>query len=94
MDAYQVLRRMKFSKAMNESVKRAVRVRLEAILEEHERRMQFWEDHSKHHLTATRQKEVRRNLQKIHVALKITIWHLTPIEERSYDPPIFFERKK
>lgn len=93
MDAYTILRRMKFNKKLNESVKRGVRVRLEAILEEHERRIVYWEEHCKDKMNTTRKKEARRNLEKIRASLKITIWYLTPIEERDYSPPTFLGKK-
>lgn len=92
-DAYRILQKMTFGKTMTETVRRAVRVRLTAILENEEKTFELWETNVKHKLNKTRQKQVAREFQKRIQAFKITIHALTPFWERTEDIPTFVVRK-
>lgn len=94
MDAYQILRRMAFSKSVNQTVIKAVKVRLETMLANKEAQFQHWKDRNEVLCTKTRAKEVRRHFEKTIQAYKIIIYDLTPYFERSHDVPIFFKRNK
>ena len=93
MDAYQILRKMTFSRQLTGTVRKAVRVRLEALLEVEEKSYERWKEIYAHKCTPTQRKIAERNFKKRIVAYKIVIWDLTPIYERSPEVPIFFERK-
>ncbi len=79
---------------MTQTVKKAVRVRLQAILEEKEKGYLHWVNNIKNKLNRTRQKEVQRKQEKIIQALRIVIYDLTPMLERDSDLPIFYNRKE
>lgn len=93
MDAYKVLQRMTFSKTINQTVIKAVKVRLERMLENKEIQYKRWQENVKHKLTKTRQREVQRNFDKTINAYKIIIFDLTPYFERVGDPPAFTHKK-
>lgn len=84
---------MALSKRMNETVKRAIRVRLEHLLEEEEKQFQYYREHVAHKLNDTRQKQIEREYNKRVSALKIVIYMLTPYFERTSDQPTFVIRK-
>lgn len=94
MDAYKILQRMTLSKTINQTVIRAVRVRLERILENKEKQYQHWNECVKHKLNATRQKGIQRHFEKTIQAYKIIIFDLTPYYERVGDPPAIIVTKK
>jgi len=91
-NAYKLLRAMSFNRRINASVIRAVKVRLEYLLEEHERKYRFFEEHIAHKLNPTRVKNVRRRHQKVITAFKITIYELTPWKERTEEEPQLLKR--
>ena len=93
MDAYKVLQKMVFSKKINSTVVRAVKVRLEAILAEKERNYLHWQENISHKLTETRRKEIRRKFEKVITGYKIAIHDLTPFHERVEDVPVLIKRK-
>lgn len=78
---------------MNEGVKRAIRVRLETILENEESMYRWWLENVKHKLNRTRQKGVDREFKKRIQALKIVVYMLTPFGERTSDVPMFVVKK-
>ena len=88
-DAFKVLQKMVFSKAMTETVKRAVRVRLQVILENEESSYERWKEWVKPKLNSTRQMQVEREFKKRIQAYKITVHSLTPFGERTEDIPTF-----
>lgn len=94
MNAYQLLKKMHFSKILTQTVRRAIRVRLEAILEEEEKTYQYWETTVMHKLNTTRQKQVAREFKKRIQAMKIVVHALTPFWERTTDVPTFVVRKQ
>lgn len=94
MDAYRILQRMTLSKTINQTVIKAVRVRLERMLENKEIQYKRWEETVKHKLNPTRKKEVERHFQKVIQAYKIIIFDLTPYFERVGDPPAIVVTKK
>jgi len=83
-----------FSKGINETMKRAIRVRLKIILDEEEKGLKNWEERIKHRLNLSRQKQVSREHTKRIQALKIVIHMLTPYSERTEDVPSFVVKKK
>jgi hypothetical protein len=85
---------MTFSKTVNQTVIKAVKVRLETMLANKEAQFQAWKERNEHICTKTRAKEVRRHFEKTIQAYKIIIYDLTPYFERNHDVPIFFKRKK
>lgn len=82
-----------FSKTMSESVKRAIRVRLEFLLENEEKAYDHWHLVIKDKLNKTRQKQIIREFQKKIQAVKIVIYWLTPYFERTEDIPTFVVKK-
>lgn len=92
-EAYKLLRNMIFRKTLTQTVKRAVRVRLEAILAEEETCFNHWKENVRHKLNVTRQKMIEREFQKRIQAMKIVIHALTPFFERVNDVPTFVVRK-
>ena len=94
MDAYKILQRMTLSKTINQTVIRAVRMRLERILENKESQYKHWQESVKHKLNETRRKQVERHFQKTIQAYKIIIFDLTPYYERVGDPPAIVVTKK
>lgn len=82
-----------FSKTMNESTRRAIRVRLEVILEEKEKSYTHWQEMIKPKMNASRIKMVEREFRKIIQAMKIVIHSLTPFYERITDVPTFIVKK-
>lgn len=92
-EAYKLLQNLMFRKTLNEGVKRAVRVRLQAILENELFEYRHWTEHIKHKQAKSRQKEIERKFNKRIQAFKITIHALTPFFERSEDIPSFVVRK-
>jgi uncharacterized membrane-anchored protein YhcB (DUF1043 family) len=93
MEAYKILQRMTFSKNVNQVVIRAVRVRLERMLENKEAQYKKWQEDIKHKLNKTRQRDIERHFQKTIQAYKIIIFDLTPYYERVGDPPAFVVSK-
>jgi hypothetical protein len=93
MDAYQLLQKMTFSKSMNETVKRAIRVRLKVILDNELKQLDYWRATIKPKLNTTRQKQIEREFLKKIQAAKIVIHWLTPFFERTDDVPTFVIRK-
>lgn len=93
LDAYRILQKMTFGKTMSQTVRRAVRVRLQAILEEEEKTFEHWGTNVKHKLNKTRQEQVAREFKKRIQAYKITIHSLTPFWERETDVPTFVVKK-
>lgn len=79
---------------MTETVRRAIRVRLEALLENHEKAYENWLTDIKPKLNRTRQKQVEREFRKTIQAVKITVNWLKPFWERTGDVPTFVIRKE
>lgn len=92
-EALKVLRNLMFSKSMSENVKRAIRVRLEFLLENEEKSYAHWHEVIKDKLNKTRQKQITREYQKKIQAVKIVIYWLTPYLERTTDIPTFVVKK-
>lgn len=82
-----------FSKTMNESTRRAIRVRLEVILDEKEKSYTHWQEMIKPKMNKSRIKMVEREFRKTIQAMKIVIHSLTPFFERITDVPTFVIRK-
>jgi hypothetical protein len=93
MDAYRILQRMTFSKSINQTVIKAVRVRLERLMENKEAQYKSWQENVKHKLNKTRQRDIERHFEKTINAYKIIIFDLTPYFERVGDPPAFIHKK-
>lgn len=93
MDAFKILQKMTFSRSMTETVRRAIRVRLQAILESEENQFLHWQQHIKEKLNRTRRKQIEREYKKRIQAAKIVIHWLTPFYERTEDVPTFVVRK-
>jgi hypothetical protein len=93
MKPYQILQRMTFSKSINQTVIRAVRVRLETMLQNKEAQYKSWQENVRHKLNKTRKRDVERHFQKTIQAYKIIIFDLTPYFERIGDPPAFVINK-
>lgn len=81
------------NKLINETIKRAIRVRLELVLEDQEKAFQRWEENIKHKMNKSRQLQIERKFNKIISALKIVIYWLTPYMERTDDEPTFVVKK-
>lgn len=94
MNHYDLLKRMTFSKTVTQTVMKAVKVRLEVMLENKEKQYAHWQEHIKHKLNPTRKKEVERNFKKIIQAYKICIFDLTPYFERAGEPPALINKSK
>lgn len=92
-EAYKMLQKLMFSKSMTESSRRAIRVRLEPMLEDEERQYKRWQEEIKPKMNLTRQKQVEREFKKRIQGLKIVIHLLTPYWERVSDVPTFVVRK-
>ena len=93
MDAFRILQKMALSKTMTETVRRAIRVRLIAILDNEEAVYKRWEEMVKPKLNTPRQKQIEREFKKRLQAAKIVINWLTPFHERTEDVPTFVVRK-
>lgn len=93
MDAYRILQKMTFNKNINATVVKAVRTRLERLLQEEERSYAHWKQNIEHKLNQTRRKEIRRKFEKVITSYKIVIYHLTPFFERTDDIPALINRK-
>jgi hypothetical protein len=94
MNAYQLLQKMALSKQMTETVRRAIRVRLEVILQQEISCYEKWKTDVKHKLNVTRQKQVEREFLKKIQAAKIVVHWLTPYFERTEDVPLLVIKKK
>lgn len=94
MEAYQLLQRMTFSKTVNQTVIKAVRSRLERMLENKEAQFKKWNEDIRPKLNRTRQRDVQRHFEKTIQAYKIIIFELTPYFERVGDPPAFVVKKE
>ena len=88
MEPYKILQKMIFSKRVNETVRRAVRSRLERFLADEEKAYKFWQDMVAHKLRPTQKRDTKRKFEKIITSYKIIIFHLTPISERLEEPPL------
>ncbi len=93
-DAINAIQKLVFSRSITETVRRAIRVRLQVILDDHERSYEKWQENIKHRLNITRQKQVEREFKKRIQAMKITINFLTPYDQRIHDEPTFVVKKK
>lgn len=93
MDAFKILQKMALSKTMTETVRRAIRVRLIAILDNEDAVYKRWKEIVKPKLNSTRQKQIDREFKKRIQAAKIVIHWLTPFWERTEDVPTFVVRK-
>jgi len=93
MDATRTLSQLMMGKEINKSVLKAVRIRLELILQERERKYEHWKEHIAQKVKATRRTEIRRRHEKTITALKIVIYELTPFEDREIDEPNLINRK-
>lgn len=78
---------------MNEGVKRAIRVRLQVILDHEIKSFDHWIEVIKPKLNRTRQKQIDREHKKRIQAMRIVIHMLTPYLERTEDVPTFVVRK-
>lgn len=93
MNAYQLLQKMTLSKQMTETVRRAIRVRLEVMLELEITCYEKWKADVKHKMNVTRQKQVEREFLKRIQAAKIVVHWLTPYLERTEDVPLLVIKK-
>lgn len=82
------------SKIINETIKRAIRQRLEILLEDQQKQYRHWIENNKHKMNVSRQDQVERKFNKIIQAMKIVIYYLTPYFERMDDEPTFVIKKK
>lgn len=94
IEAYSLLKKMIFSKNLTAGVKRAIRVRLEVILENEVQEYDRWKVVIRHQLNSTRQKQIEREFKKRIQAMKIVVHMLTPFWERTSDTPMFVVRKE
>lgn len=94
MNAYQDLRNLMANKLMNEGTRRAVRTRLEMILEDELKQFNRWQDILKSKVNATRAAQIERRFNKEIQALKIVIYKLTPFMDRVDDEPSIVVKKK
>lgn len=93
--AYKALQNMVFNRNMTETVKRAIRVRLQVILDEEERQYEKWKLLIKDTLSTTRRRQVEREFKKRIQAYKITIFSLTPFTDRAAaEVPSFVVKKE
>jgi len=92
--AYSQLQKLMLSKLLNEGTKKAVRERLQIILNEELRQFKWWEDSVRHKLNQTRQRAVEARFNKEIQALKIVIHKLTPFMDRVEDEPSIIVKKK
>lgn len=92
-EAYQLLQKLMFRKTLNESVRRAVRVRLQTILDIELSDYQWWSENVRHKMNKSRARDVERKFNKRIQAFRITIHALTPFFERTEDVPTFVVRK-
>lgn len=83
-----------FSKRLTEGIKRAIRVRLELVLDNELKEYQHWVDYFKEKQSRTMQKDVERKFNKRIQAFRITIHALTPYFERTDNIPTFVRRGK
>src|ERR1700685_1612183 len=88
------LRSLLFSKVMNQGVKRAVKIRLEVMLEHEQSSLVAWEERCRKLINQTRQLQLERNYLKRISALKIVIWMLSEMGDRGDLPPLVIARKK
>jgi hypothetical protein len=88
------LRQLMFSKVMNKGVKRAVKLRLDVMLEEEERAFASWLDRCKRLLQKTRQQQIERNYLKRISALRIVCWMLSEMGDRGDLPAMVIKRPK
>lgn len=93
LEAYQILKKLMFSKRLTEGIKRAIRVRLELVLDNELKEYQHWVDYFKEKQSKTLRKEIERKFNKRIQAFRITIHALTPFFERTEDVPTFVVRK-
>lgn len=93
-EALKLLRVMALSKTITATVKKALVVRLEHILENEEAMYRRWAETIKPKLNLTRQKQIEREFNKRIQALKIVINNLTPYFERTNEVPMFVVKKK
>jgi len=94
MNAFQLLQKMALSKQMTQTVCRAIRVRLEVILNQEIETYDKWQKDVKHKMNVTRQKQVQREFLKRIQAAKIVVHWLTPYFERTEDVPLLIIKKK
>ena len=94
MDAFKILQKMTLSKTMTETVRRAIRVRLEVIVSAEIQHYEKWKVEVRHKLNATRQKQIEREFKKRIQAGKIVLHWLTPYYERTDDVPTIVIRKQ
>jgi hypothetical protein len=78
-------------KGFDSNVKRAIKVRLELLLEEQEKTYKHYLEFIKHRQTASRQAMVERAHKKKITALRIVLYMCTPHMERDSDMPNLFE---
>ena len=94
MNAYSQLQKLMTSKLLNEGTKRAVRERLEIILNDELKQFARWQDVIQEKLNPTRRAQVARRFNKEIQALKIVIHKLTPFMDRVDDEPSIIVKKK
>lgn len=94
MNYYQQPKKLIMSKIINNGTKRAIRERLEIILQEEEKNFKDWKESNRpNQINATRRKQVERNYNKRIQSLKIVIYYLTPYFDRDHDEPMFVVKK-
>lgn len=93
LEAYKLLKNLMSSTRLTEGIKRAIRVRLELVLDNELKEYQHWKDYFKEKQSRTLQKDVERKFNKRIQAFRITIHALTPFFERVDDVPTFVRRK-
>ena len=92
-DSTRTLTQLLMGREINNSVLKAVRIRLELILAEREKKYEHWQEFIAPKINSTRQKEIRRKHEKSITALKIVIYELTPYFDRDQDEPLLLNRK-
>ena len=94
MNAYSQLQKLMMSKILNEGTKKAVRERLQLILDDECRQFRWWDETVRKKLNRTRQDQVERRFNKEIQALKIVIHKLTPFMDRVDDEPSIVVKKQ
>lgn len=93
-EATKSVRTLMFCKTLNKGVKKAVRIRLEVMLEEEERVLISWHERCKRLLNKTRAKQIETNYHKRIAALRIVIWMLSEMGDRGDLPPLVIKKPK
>ena len=83
-----------FNKRLTQTIIKAVRIRLEAVLRDKEAQYQLWQDRHQKYLNQTQCRDVRRNFEKMIAAYRLVIFDLTPLFERGPMPSLIYKRNR